>query len=153
MDLTQRQLRGLSAALLALSFAFAQGESKPNFSGTWKLNAAKSDLGGHDIGSLTLKIRHQDPELLMTHIRDGETLEFKLGTDGKEYSNETPDGTMKTTLHWESGALIGSTDYAGHATFKDKWWITDDGRTMRITRHIKGPEGEQDWSIFFDKEK
>jgi hypothetical protein len=154
MQRLKTQLSALPVIFLAMSFAFAQAQSKPDFSGKWKLNVAKSDFGGAPGPSdLDVAIRHHDPELLVTQTVEGQNLEFKLGTDGKEYSNETPDGTMKTTLHWESDVLIGVSDYAGNATFKDKWWLTDNGQTMRLTRHISSSRGEQDLSLVFDKEK
>lgn len=154
MKANKIQLSALPVVFLALSLAFAQTQNKPNFSGKWKLNAAKSDFGGAAGPSdLEVDIRHKDPELLLTHTMQGQTLEFKLGTDGKEYSNETPDGTMKTTMRWEGDVLSGTSDYAGNATFKDRWWLADKGQTMRLTRHITGSNGEVDWSLVFDKDE
>jgi hypothetical protein len=152
MRVVKAQLSVLPVVFFALSFAFAQTPNKPNFSGKWKLNTAKSDFGGGPaLPDLAVEVRHKDPEMLLTQTVQGQSLEFKLGTDGKEYSNETPDGTMKTTMRWDGDALAVVSDYAGNATFKDRWWIEDKGRTMRLTRHISGANGEADWSLVLDK--
>jgi hypothetical protein len=153
MNHLKTQLSALPVVFLAMSFAVAQAQTKANFSGSWKLNAAKSDFGKTEgLSSLDLKIKHSDPELLVAQAVQGQTLEFKFSTDGKQCSNETPDGTMKTTLHWEGDVLVGTTDYVGNATFKDRWQLVDNGRTMRFARHISGPDGESDWSLVFDKQ-
>ena len=153
MHCSKTQLSALPVVFLAVSFAFAQTQSKTNFSGSWKLDTTKSDFGKTDgPSSLDLTIKHNDPELLLSQTMQGQTLDFKFTTDGKECANETPDGTMKTTLHWDGDALVGVTDYAGNATFKDRWQLTDNGRGMRFARHITGSEGESDWLLVFEKQ-
>jgi hypothetical protein len=45
-SLTTRQTTRLfSLALLTLAFGLVQAQAKTDFSGTWKLNASKSDFG------------------------------------------------------------------------------------------------------------
>jgi len=52
------------AALLAASWGLLQAQAKPNFSGTWKLNAGKSNFGPMPAPETrTDKITHQDPDL------------------------------------------------------------------------------------------
>jgi hypothetical protein len=47
-----------SAVLCAVALSAA---TKPNFSGDWELNPAKSDLGGAPITKLVVHIEHKDP--------------------------------------------------------------------------------------------
>lgn len=152
MTIPRCQISVLPAVLVLFATAGAYAQTKPDFSGTWVLNAAKSETAGHPPPEVTVKIRHHDPELLITHTVSGETSDWKLGTDGKEYVNETPEGTMRATFHWDKEALAGVIDFAGRMTFKDLWSLENDGRTIRIARHVAGENGEQDWTLIFDKQ-
>src|SRR5450432_412312 len=49
--------------VLALSTALLSAQAKPNFTGVWVLNLAKSDLGGAPITKISVEIDHNDPIL------------------------------------------------------------------------------------------
>ena len=61
---TRLTTRLFSLALLTLAVGLVQAQAKTDFSGTWKLNAGKSDFGPMPPpDSMTEKIAHQDPSL------------------------------------------------------------------------------------------
>ena len=64
-----------NALCIAASFILltaAAAADKPNLSGTWKMNPAKSEAGSSEIKSRIDKIEHQDPQLKITTTQDDE---------------------------------------------------------------------------------
>jgi hypothetical protein len=86
---------------LAASAAFAA--VKPDFSGTWKMDPARSESAHQDvpIGPVELVI-HQTANALTLETRrsEKEVLEFKL--DGAEAVN----GSVTTKAHWNGTKLV-----------------------------------------------
>lgn len=88
-------------AIAACLFS-ARVEAKPNLSGTWKLNVAKSDFGPLPAPSArTDKIEQSDPNLKIAITQSGEQGEFTYTmaytTDGKESTNVLRGNTFKST--------------------------------------------------------
>src|SRR5689334_10306122 len=94
------------AALCVLSASLAAAAAdKTNFSGQWKMNAAKSDFGIIPAPSVfDRKIDHKDPAINITTHQVGQqgeqTLQTALRTDGKETINKYPAGESKSTAKW-----------------------------------------------------
>jgi hypothetical protein len=132
-------LLGLSA-LAATPFAAAA--DRPDFSGTWNINAEKSDWGGQPGPStLTLVIRVQNPEFFVTQTSDNGTLEFKFNSEGKPTVNELESFTMTSTHRWEGNVMLGDAKIEGNGwlqNFKDRFSISEDGKTMTIEREVTG---------------
>jgi hypothetical protein len=124
--------------------------SLPNFSGTWKANIEKSSFGPAPVPkSMVYKIEHREPSVKLTSTRveeEGEdTVTLTLTTDGKESSNMVHGAAVKSKLKWEGPALLidSETTIDGN-TFglKDKWLLSDDGKTLTWLRHFVSPDGE-----------
>jgi hypothetical protein len=150
----------ISAALLAVAFGLAQAQAKPNFSGSWKLNAAKSDFGAMPApDSRADKIVHQDPDLTDSFTQSGQmgeiTADMKYSTDGKETTNTLRGNQVKSTAKWEGDelAISGKTQFNGaDVTMNDHWALSADGKTLTITRHVVSPMGETDQKIVLEKQ-
>ena len=141
---------------LLLPFAVLLAEGKPNLTGTWELNLSKSDFGSRPgPPDLTLKVRHTDPVMDVTQTVGGETTDLRVGTDGKEYVNRTSDGMeLKTVGSWDKDVVTFTTKFdtpGGAVTFKDRLSLESEGKVMKMTRHVTGPEGENDWTLLFEK--
>lgn len=150
----------LLAVLIVGSLAAAMAAAPPNLSGTWKGNIAKSDFGQMPAPtSFTAKIEHKDPSLKVatTFVGDqGEmTFEMKLSTDGAETTNQMGPFSMKSKAKWEGSALMveskGSTDN-GEFTTKEKWTVSEDGKTLTVARTFSGPQGEMTQTVVHDKQ-
>src|SRR5215813_11519756 len=93
------------AFLLLAAAAFAQ--THPNFSGTWKLNAEKSDTGSSGVSALTVDVNHKDPLLSYTVKGTAGGQDFEesesMTTDGKP-SRDSHGATVKA--HWEGATLV-----------------------------------------------
>jgi hypothetical protein len=150
----------LLAVLTACSLATALAAAPPNLSGTWKGNVAKSDFGQMPApSSFSAKIDHKDPSLKVasTFVGDqGEmTFEMTFSTDGTETTNQMGPFTMKSKAKWEGNALLveskGSSDN-GEFTSKEKWTLSEDGKTLTIARTFSGPMGEMNQTVVHDKQ-
>jgi hypothetical protein len=140
--------------------ALAQAQSKPNFSGSWKVNNSKSDFGPMPAPqSITSKIDHKEPNLKIatTWVGDqGErTFEFSYTTDGKENTNTFGNAEIKSKATWEGSTLLiaskGSAD-SGEFSIQDKMSLSEDGRTFTLVRAFSGPMGEATQTLIHDKQ-
>lgn len=152
----KRYLVGLAVLALAALPVLA----KPNFSGDWKLNVSQSSFGQMPAPSgMTNKITHADPKLA-SHVRQsGDQGDFEFDsnytTDGKECTNEMFGSPIKSTLKWDGDTLLidskgqfGDTEFTG----QEKWTLSDDGKTLTITRHFKSSMGEDDHKLVLEKQ-
>jgi hypothetical protein len=146
-------------AMLAL--AAAPALAKPDFTGDWKLNTAKSTFG--DIpapDSMSIKIDHAEPKLTTVSKQSGQMGDIEMHatytTDGKECTNEGFQGApFKSTVKWDGDNLaletkgqIGDMDFS----MTQKWTLSDDGKTLKVVQHIATSMGEFDQTLVFDKQ-
>ena len=153
-----RRIRWFAVALAALAVGVAQG-GKPDFSGTWKLNAAKSDFGAMPAPERTDKIRHHDPVLLDSYTQSGPrgpfTVDMKYSTDGKETTSSLHGSDLKSIAKWEGDQLVidGKLSLNGsEVTLKDRWSLSPDGKTLTIQRHADTPMGKTEQRIVLEKQ-
>lgn len=82
----------------------AQDTSKPDLSGTWKLNLQKSKLS---------KTSHIDSEILVIKC-SGLAIEMSYTTDGKESKHSyIADGKEKTTQEVQGGEIVAKARWKG----------------------------------------
>ena len=101
------------AFLIALPLVTVVAQQKPDFSGTWKLNIAKSEFG--DLAapaSRTDVITHKDPSLwvnVTAETGDGkQQYTANYTTDGTEALNKIGPRDVKTTVKWADHNLVFS---------------------------------------------
>jgi hypothetical protein len=152
-------MRLIAAVCIAASVAFA---AAPNFSGTWKLNASKSDFGQFPApSSMVQTINHDDPKLKVEVKQAGEMGEFSFAmnytTDGKECKNPGFGGTeTKSIVKWEGELLTiemkGTMGDNSAFTMKDKWALSGEGKVLTIQRHFSSAMGEMDQKFTLEKQ-
>ena len=161
------------AATIALPLALvAQG--KPDFSGSWKLNADKSDPapqtggggggqrpGGGGMGRAT--------ELTITQTATKITIDQKMGDrsrtvsynlDGSESKNPgMRDNEMVTKSHWDGTTLVTEGDNTvkspmGEMNIKSKELrtLSADGKEMTVVSTVISPRGENTRKTVYDKQ-
>ena len=151
---------GLILAGVMLLAAGMSAQGKPNFSGDWKLNIAKSNFGQMPApASLTEKIAHSDPSLKVQTEMTGDfsfNSDFSYTTDGKECQNASGDQfKMTSTVKWDGDILVfdNKMDFQGTAmTGTDKWSLSPDGKTITVQRHFSGPMGDDNSVIVLEKQ-
>jgi hypothetical protein len=150
----------LLAVLIPASLAAALAAAPPNFSGAWKVNLAKSDFGPRPAPtSASSKIDHKDPNLKLAGTEVGEqgerTFEMNFSTDGAETTNQLGPLTMKSKARWEGNALLiesKTNRENGELAMKDKWTLSEDGKTLTVIRTVSGPQGEMTMKVVQDKQ-
>lgn len=162
----EKQAGGASTAAMPAktpgAAASAPGASggRPNFTGVWKLNPAKSDFGpipGPD--SETDTIEHNDPNLRLSVVRQGaqgtQQFALNLALDGKEQTNKLGDQEVKTTAQWEGPALIVLTKLMfqdNEVLIKSAYTLAPDGKTVNVAAHLSSAMGEADQKLVFEKQ-
>lgn len=101
----------IAAILIVLAAGQSSGQSAPpalpNFTGTWTLDPAKSQLGELPFVPSTLKVTHKEPEIATTRIQEGVEDTVKFRTDGKETkSTTTCCGEVVATGQWKGSSLL-----------------------------------------------
>jgi hypothetical protein len=150
--------RSILAALFVSLSALAG--DVPNFSGEWKMNAAKSDFGAMPAPEvLTRVIKHSDPSLEITTHQKGSrgeaTTELKYTTDGKPAVNKVQGREAKGTARWEGGTLVIESwlEVQPGMEIKGREVWTLAGRTLTVRNHASVPQqGEFDTTLVFEKQ-
>jgi hypothetical protein len=152
----------VGAVLLLTVSALAQG-ALPNFSGTWSLDAAKSDFGpipGPE--SIVMVIDHKEPALKVSVTQKGPqgeaTNDSTYTTDGKDNTNKmrspAGDQDVKSTTKW-NGKILATTrtiEAQGMSIgIDDAWELSADGKVMTINRQLKTPQGDFSTKIVLNK--
>ena len=143
----------LALVLALLIPRLAAGQAKPDFSGTWALDAAKSDMGmgraATAMGTVILVIRQTKTRVFIER-RAGdrpETAVYKL--DGSESVNQLPNGgEVKSTTTWAGATLVTKSVMAtGGVTVEthDVRSLSANGKVMTLdgTRHTGRGEVKQ----------
>jgi hypothetical protein len=138
--------------VIAAAASIAMAADKPDFSGSWKMDADKSVFGPMPPPtSLTRKIAHKDPDLSVDEARSGAqgdmNMTMKYSTDGKETTNSLMGNDVKSKAVWDGKILvITSNANFGGADVKltDKWTLAEDGKTLTIAQTISAPQGDFD---------
>ena len=139
--------------------------AKPNFAGTWKLNLAKSDLGQMSPASETTTISQTADTVTVAIVSDREqgkmtyTFPVKLdGTDTPVPADAFPADSMFKLLsskaEWSGSSLVitQTTSFQDtKGTLKSTFTLSDDGKTLTKTTHIKFDQGEFDSKSVYDK--
>jgi len=150
-----------AVVLAALILAALPALAKPNFSGDWKLNAAKSTFGEMPApSSMTMKITHADPKVTAASKSSSERGEFEISatytTDGAPTTNQGFGGNPTTsTAKWDGDVLsietkgkFGDNDF----TMQDKWSLSEDGKVLSILRTFKSSMGEAQQKLVLEKQ-
>ncbi len=154
-------MKRTALAVILLAFAlsgttFAQG--KPDLSGTWALDPAKSDLGGgrRPPASVTIVLR-QTPETLSIERNLGtrtETAVLKL--DGSESVNKLPSGAeKKSRAKWTGSTLTSDAEanVQGSAVkTHEVWSLSADGKVMTLDVTLQSATGEKKQKLVYYKQ-
>ncbi|MBM3811189.1 MAG: hypothetical protein FJW20_06085 [Acidimicrobiia bacterium] len=136
--------------VLAAALSTGMALAKPNFSGDWKMDPAKSDFGPMPPPeTLTMKIKHEEPAVeVKSHqvsVQGEMEGDSKYTTDGKECVNTIRSTEVKSTVTWEGEVLrmVSKLNFQGNdVTLDDKWTLSEDGKTLTIDRNISSAQGE-----------
>jgi len=150
-----------SAALMVavigcLCALIVAAQTKPNFSGAWKMNREKSKFADGGPDAILIKIDHKEPALTeewsMTTPEGERSFQGKYTTDGKETEQEVMGRTAKTSAKWEGDALVIEFK-AADGFFKRKITLSADGKTMtKVVTHSEGGGDPVEDTVVFEKQ-
>ena len=145
--------------VLALALVVAgQPATKPNFTGEWKANMAKSTFGPMPPPTaLIRKITHAEPAMTIEETQEGgigdPTVVRKYVTDGSESMFTTNGAQVKTAAKWAGTVLeVTSTVDGIGLSFLDKMTLSPDGKTMTSQVQVMSPQGNVELTVVFEKQ-
>lgn len=158
-----------AVVLLMNAFIVTAQDTKPNFSGEWALNAAKSDQpegpGGRrgPMAPSKLIVEQKENQLVVETFRknrEGQDVTDKATytLDGKKCKNDTNWGTRESTVNWsKDGKMLiiestmkmsrGDRDFTMEST--EKWSLDKNVLTIVTTRST--PMGERTSKAVYEK--
>lgn len=150
----------LFAVALVLAGIASAADDKPNFTGKWALDTAKSDFGPVPAPtSQTQEIDHKDPKLKVKTVSKGAqgetTVETNRTTDGEENTNTMGQTEVKSKTVWDGKKLVTTMKrqiQGMDIDIKDIQELAEDGKSYTITRELKTPNGDFTQKLFFNKE-
>lgn len=151
---------GISVALMiavifCLCASIATAQTKPNFSGAWKMNSAKSKFESGGPSGITTKIDQKDDSVTeaLTVTGDGgdQSVEGKYTTDGKEIDVQLGPNAAKGSAKWDGDALVIEWKSEGFV-FRRKFALSADGKTLTMAVHRTSKNGEVDETLVFEKQ-
>lgn len=145
----------MTGAILALVFSLSVfAAANPNFSGSWKTNAAKSDFGPvPPPEKWEMEVEHNDPALkvktTMANQMGERTTEAAYTTDGKETTVGEGPAATKAIVTWEGESIVFKTSRKANMQGEEieikgveKWSLSSDGKTITVDMTLTAPMGE-----------
>ena len=152
--------RIFAATLIALAIAAhdVPAQSKPDFSGSWKMNAARSDFGLVPApASIERKITHAEPSLTIVEAQDAgfgvQTVTRAYTTDGKGSTFTSQGADVNGTAIWEGNEVVVTSEVAvAMIKFVDRMILSPDGKTLTSVIKLTSPDGSVDMKVIFEKQ-
>ncbi|MGA2601454.1 MAG: hypothetical protein ABSH09_31200 [Bryobacteraceae bacterium] len=131
-------------------FCIAAAASDRGFSGTWKLNAAQSDVRSlPKPPDQVLKVEQSSNAL---KISGDAAAAVNYPLDGKPEKYRAGDSTLNTVTKWEGDALLVNTLVSGPQsyTIMERWVRSRDGSRLTIKRTIVRNTGESESVLVYE---
>ncbi len=130
----------LVCTVLLLVPAWAQ-EKKPDLTGHWIINTAKTDYGRMPKPkSYVEAIDHKEPALTIATTSEdnrGEMKSFlKLTTDDRDCVNEVNGAEFHSKSHWESGKLVTTVTGDRGLSLVEVRSLSADGKTQTVETYM-----------------
>jgi hypothetical protein len=131
-------------------------QSKPNVSGTWKMNAEKSKFERGGPKAITIKFDQKESTLneTLTITNDGGehsvTLTYTL--DGKESAQQIEGQPLKATARWEGDSLTIEFKNDEGFSFRRKITLSADGKTMTLNVTQSNQGGTANDTVILEKQ-
>jgi len=127
----------MSLAVIASGTFLHSQTKKPDFSGRWETNVAKSDFGRMPAPKLLVDvIEHKEPTLVISNTtEDGRgtmTSSIKLTTDNRENINVVNGNEFRSKTHWDGDRLIIQVTGDRGLSMTEVRSLSADGKTMSV---------------------
>lgn len=141
---------------LCFTAATALAQSSTDFSGDWKLNPGRSELGRLPTPpEISLKV-DQSTSTITVSANSGDsatpkTLLYPL--DGRTEKRKSGDISYSTQTKWEGAAMLSNTIVAGggkNHTIMERWKLSSNGATLTIRRTLVDSRGETEALLVYE---
>jgi hypothetical protein len=144
-----------------VAISSAAPDARPNFSGTWIMNADKTDFGPlPKPDQAKYVIHHNGGSLVMDYTQDGNTRRIDVTTDGEERVTESDEESeIWTRVSWSGQVLVWEARRRAKPAHQvipvgwvSRWSLSEDGKTLTINRRITSGEHSVDEVMVFEKQ-
>ena len=144
-------------SIICLPAVIALAQSGTDFSGDWKLNAARSEIAKSSATPVEpfLKVE-QSAASITVWANSGEgsrpTL-YLFPLDGRTETRKTGGVSLSTQTKWEGAALLASTIASGserNYTIMERWKRSANGSTLTIRRTIVDAHSEAESTLVYE---
>src|SRR5215475_13132029 len=120
------------AAIVCLCASIVSAQTKPDFSGVWKMNREKSKFVKSGPDAILIQIDHKEPALTEEwSVNGGRSIVDKYTIDGKEREQAAMGMLAMTSAKWEGDALVINVKEIDEY-WKFKTTLSADGKTMTM---------------------
>jgi hypothetical protein len=135
------------SAVAALPLA---AQDRPNLSGTWQFDSAKSQLHSVKVTGATWAIKQDDSSIQIVQGEEGaaKKVEIKCTTDGKDCK---VTGDKATTSFWYNGPTLVEMETKGERVIRYRMKLSEDGKTLTVDTTSIVPKADQDDVLVFQK--
>jgi hypothetical protein len=154
--------RVFQAAIFAICAASLASAADPDFSGTWSLEEARSEIRRSvDRPWKLMKVDHKDTEVHCVPVetdsiaQKSNRLTMHFATNGKETVHPIGDASGKSIAKWEGSALMINTIVSSPRqsyTQMDRWKLSRDDKVLTVRRQIITLHGEIESTLIYDKQ-
>jgi uncharacterized protein YbbK (DUF523 family) len=109
--------------------------TRPNFTGVWEADLARSVLRGPRPARILSKIEHREPHLVQELVADGRCAVFRYETTGQETANSLSGAAATSRARWHGRELVIESwlETPGRRLrFENHWSLSADGRTLTM---------------------
>ena len=155
--------RAICLLILAglLSAASVPAQQKPDFSGEWVLNKAKTRLQFPDITAIdrgSMEIERQGTSFHFKRVfvigLEKDIYSYELTADGKETTTKEGQRKIVSKSYWDGDALVYDTRIhapEGDATNVVHYRLKEDGQILEAEEHFRGPKHKHDNVWIFER--
>ncbi len=154
--------------LAALVCSFTPAKFQPDFTGTWKLNEGKSDLGQFGARGVATKIIAEQKADAVTLTKTSASFDGSEATNSETllFSGKESESTVfgsskkKSTLKWsaDGNSMVITYTIAFERNGQsfdlkgtESWTMGADGKTLTLSANITTPQGEITTKAVYEK--
>lgn len=133
-----------AVSLASLAMACRPAPTRPDFSGTWLFDAARSTLQVPAPDSLIFVIDHRDPLFRMSNTHytgaDSTTFAIDLTTDSAEVEHSTADVQLRSRSYWDGDVVVFTATFpvqGGEVSNITRYTLADGGRGLIANEHLE----------------